>query len=74
MLHVSRGQFHQHFKSSFYTRRSQKRQKDSQVKQRFALLGSAGVKADCKHVDEIVSRSNLFHRELQESGNVGNFI
>ena len=27
--------------------------KDSQVKQLFALLGSGGVKAACKHVDEI---------------------
>ena len=37
---LTRGQFHQRFTSSFYARRSQKRQKDSQVKQIFALLGS----------------------------------
>ena len=30
--------------------------KDSQVKQLFALLGSASVKAACKHVDEIDPR------------------
>ena len=29
---LSRGQFHQHFRGSFYTHRSQKRKKDSQVK------------------------------------------
>ena len=38
---------------SFYARRSQKRKKDSQVKQHFALLGSVGVEAECKQVDEI---------------------
>ena len=42
--------------SSFYTRRSQKRQKDSQVKQLFAILGSAWVKAARKHVDKIDPR------------------
>ena len=41
------------FMSSFYAQRFQKRQKESQVKQLFALLGSARVKAACKHVDEI---------------------
>ena len=34
------GQFHQRSTSSFYARRSQKRQKDSQVKLLFALSGS----------------------------------
>ena len=34
-------------------RRSQKRKKDSHVKQLFALLGSACVKAASKNVDEI---------------------
>ena len=38
-----RGQFHQHFTCSFYAPRSQKRQRDSQVKQLFAFLGSAQV-------------------------------
>ena len=47
------GQFHQHFTSSFYTFRSQKRKKDSQLKQLFALLGSARIKAAHKHFDEI---------------------
>ena len=46
------GQFHQLFTSSFYTRRSQKH-KNSQVKQLFALSGSALVKAACNHVGEI---------------------
>ena len=48
-----RGQFHLHFTFSFYVPRSQKPQKDGQLKQLFALLGSAGVKAVHKHVDEI---------------------
>ena len=47
------GQFHHHFTSSFYARRSQKRKKDSQLKQLFELLGSLYVKASCKHVDEM---------------------
>ena len=49
----AKGQFHQHFMSSFYARKSQKCKKDSQLKQFFALSGSVGVKAACKHVDEI---------------------
>ena len=48
-----RGQFHLHFMSSFYARRAQKPKKDSQLKQLFLLLGSAGVRAARKHVDEI---------------------
>ena len=48
-----RCQFHQHFTRSFYARRSQKRKKDSQLKQLFVLAGSVGIKAVCKHVDEI---------------------
>ena len=47
------GQFHKQFTGSFYVRRSQKRKKDSQVWQLFALLGSARVKAARKYVDEI---------------------
>ena len=47
------GQFHQLFKRSFYVCRSQKRQKDSQLKQLFALSGSVGVKAARKYVGEI---------------------
>ena len=47
------GQFHQQFTSSFYAGRSQKRKKDKQHKQLFALSGSSGVKAAPKHVDEI---------------------
>ena len=46
-------QFHQHSTSSFYTCRSPKHKKGSQLKQLFALWGSAGVKAAPKHVDEI---------------------
>ena len=45
-------QFHQNF-MSFYVRRSQKRKKDTQLKQLFALSGSACVKAVSKHVGEI---------------------
>ena len=57
------GQFHQHFTSSFYTHRSQKREKDIQVKQLFALLGSVCVKTACKHVVEIDPRSR-FHQPM----------
>ena len=35
-----------------------KAQKDSQLKQLFALLGSAGIKAAHKHVDDINTRCN----------------
>ena len=46
------------FTPSLYTCRSQKCKKDSQLKQLFELLGSAGVKAACKHIDEIDPRVN----------------
>ena len=46
-------QFHQRFTCNFYLGRSQKRKKDSQLKQLFVLTGSVSVKATCKHVDEI---------------------
>ena len=58
---VTWGRFHQHFRSSFYTRRSQKLKKDSQVKQLFALSGSAGVKAVHEHVDEIDPSHLVFY-------------
>ena len=63
-----RGQIHHHFTCSFYERRSQKHKKDSQVKQLFALLGSVGVKAAHKQVDEINPKSKglkwqLFQKE-----------
>ena len=81
-LKVNRVQFHQHFVSSFYTCRSWKRQKDSQVKQLFALLGSASIKAAHKHDDEIdpiwwnqktklskyVKIQSYFHLLLHSSG------
>ena len=41
------------FTRSFYTHRSQKRKRLLELTVFFALLGSAGVKAACKHVDEI---------------------
>ena len=63
-----RRQFHQRFTSSFYTRRSQKRQKDSQVKQLFALSGSVCVKAVHKHVDEIHPRVRLKAGGHKEQG------
>ena len=64
----SRGQFHQHFKSSFYVRRSQKQKKDSQVKQLFALLGSAGIKAGHKHIDQISPTKLLkMHRNAEKA-------
>ena len=43
--------------SSFFARRSQNCQKDSQVKHFFALLGSVSVKAARKRIDEIDPRS-----------------
>jgi len=48
------GQFHQHFTSSLYKRRSQKRTKLSQaVSLLYVFLGSIWVKALSKHVGEI---------------------
>ena len=46
-------QFHQNFTCNFFSHRSQKCKKDSQLKQLFALLGSVQVKAGHKHIDEI---------------------
>ena len=57
----TKGLFHQHFTSSFYTCRSQKRQKSSQVKHLFALSGSECLKAARKHVDEIDPKIPSWH-------------
>ena len=38
LLTTTRGQFHQHFTCRFFTLRSKKRKKDSQLKQLFVLL------------------------------------
>ena len=45
-----------------------KAQKDSQLKQLFALLGSLDVKAACKHVVEITPEGGPFplHSTLEE--------
>ena len=59
---TSRGQFHQHFTSSFYASRSQKLKKRSQIKQLFVLLGPAWVKGTRKHVDEIDPSSHRRRR------------
>ena len=59
------GQFHHYFTSSFYTSRSQKRKKDSQVKQLFALSGSVRVKAAHKHADEIDPKEGR-HNTIKE--------
>ena len=63
-------QFHQHCTHSFYTQRSQKRKKDSQLKQLFAHSGSAGIKSARKYIDEIDPRNefenNLFRNTLDE--------
>ncbi len=48
-----RGQFQQHFSSSFCTRRSQKRKKTLMTWLSFALFESARVKDVYKHVGEI---------------------
>ncbi len=50
---TSRCQFHQHFMSSFYTQRSQKHKDTDDLNIFFKLLGSAHVKAVCKHIGEI---------------------
>jgi len=47
------GWFHQCFTSSFYMQRSKKRIKHWWLDSLFALLGSARVKAACKHFGEI---------------------
>ena len=52
--------------SSFYLRRSHKCKKDSQVKQLFALLGSARVKALRKNINEIDPRCNFAARVTSE--------
>ena len=57
------GQFHQQFISSFYALRSQKRRKDSQVKQLFALSGSVCLKAARKFVGEIDDLVFKLHSE-----------
>ena len=47
------GQFYQHGYVQLLNVQIQKRKKGSQVKQLFALLGSAHIKIVCKQVDEI---------------------
>jgi len=54
-LEETRGQFNQHFTRSFYTQRSQKHKKTLTTWLSFLLLGSAPVKAVCKHVGKITS-------------------
>ena len=57
------------FTRSFYARRSKSAKKDSQLKQLFVLLGSAGIKAALKHVDEIdpwVKKDKFEMFEIQE--------
>ena len=46
--------------------RSQKHKKASQLKQPFALWGSAGIKAACKNIDEIDHRGQ-FHQHFMIS-------
>jgi len=57
----TRGQFHQHFTSSFHTPRSQKRKKILATWLYFALLGYTSIKAAWKHVDEIYP-TRQFHQ------------
>ena len=56
------GSIQQHFTCCFYLRRSKKRKKTVNSSSFFALLRSVGVKAVCKHVDEI--DSNWSHSSL----------
>ena len=53
---MARCRLHHYFTSSFYASKSQKRKKDSQVKQLFALLGAVSLKEVRKHIDEIDPR------------------
>ena len=69
--------YHRSISPTFYRQllRTQilKAQKDSQFKQLFALLGSAGVKAACEHVDEIDPMSRLVVLRVQSvAENIGN--
>ena len=57
---------------TFYARRSQKPKKDSQLKQLFALLGPAEVKATCKHVDEIDPRTTTLPYAMHQKRNIIN--
>ena len=50
---VSLQQFHQRVYEQLLRLQIPKVQKDSKLKQLFVLLGSANVKAACKHVEEI---------------------
>ncbi len=47
------GQYHQSSMSSFYTHRSQKRKKDSQVAGLFYIFGICACKSCSKNIDEI---------------------
>ena len=68
-----RCQFHQCFTCSFYARRSQKHQKDSQVKQLFALSGSSCIKAARKHIGEIdCRREGRIRRQVKKTSSVQN--
>ena len=69
----TRGQFHQHSTSSFYARRSQKRNKDSQVKQLFVLLESSCIK-DARRMlmklNPVLNCDKLLFYELSTKKNV----
>ena len=77
-----KGQFHHHFMSSFYARRSQKRKKRQSTYEAFlALLRSAGIKAARKHADEIDPnwRSPFraycyFERMIENVGKLGKIV
>jgi len=67
LVNATRGRFHQHFTSSYYVRRSQKRKNDRNVISLFfALSGFAHVKAAPKHVGEIEPRRSSRGRDGQE--------
>ncbi len=53
MFNPAWGQFHQHSMSSFYTPRSQKRKKDSQVGSLFYPFGIYEHKSWAWNIDEI---------------------
>ena len=56
---LSQGQFHQRTRSSFYASRSQKHEKDSQVKQLFSAFGICSHKSCLQNVGEIDPNVNF---------------
>ena len=67
------GQFYQHVYAQLLCLHTPKAQKNSHLKQLFALSRSEGVKAARKHVDEIDPRSAKFVLRRQSKRNIKYF-